>query len=127
MIELSVREILEIIPVLKDLSSQTFNGKAAFNVARIIRETTNEIQSFDQARQKLISEYCEKQENGMPILDENNNYRIAKKNIEIFNNSIQDILQSKINLNINYLNLNDIINIQCTPQQMLALQPIIKE
>ena len=127
MIELSVLEILDIAPVLKELSAQEFNGKTAFNIARIIRETTNEIQSFDTARQKLISEYCERNEEGNPVLDEGQNYRIAEANINIFNNSIQDILQSKVNLNINYLALDDLINIQCTPQQMLALQPIIKE
>lgn len=119
MIELKMIELINSIEALREINSQVLPMRAAFQLARISREVQKEYDTFETARKKLLETYGTKEENG--------NYKISKENVEDFNNEINDLLQIDIQLNIEPVVLEDLEDINISPQNILYLEKFIKE
>ena len=110
MIELKMIELINSMEALREINSQVFPMRAAFQLARISREVQKEYDTFETARKKLLETYGTK---------ENGNYKISKENVEDFNNEINDLLQIDIQLNIEPVVLEDLEDILAYVDQAL--------
>lgn len=127
MITITLKEIIDGINVLKEVSMKQLPGRAAFQLARILREVEKEYTLFQKNRQALIEKYGEKGENGVLLLDEEQKYHINKEDILIFNKEIDDLINSLVGLNVNQISLEDLESETFTPQQMMVLEPFIED
>lgn len=127
MIEISVRNLLESATTLQGIMQKTLKGRPAFLLARIAREVDKEYTSFNNTRMQLIQKYGEKDENGNLVADESGNNKIPQSAIEDFNKEVSDLLETKVQLNVNAIPLDDLKDIDFTPQEMLALEVFIEE
>lgn len=127
MIEISVRDLLDSSTTLQEIMQKTLKGRAAFLLARIAREVDKEYTSFNTTRMQLIQKYGEKDDNGNLITDDKGNNKIPQSAIEDFNKEVSDLLETKVQLNVNAVPLDDLNDIDFTPQQMLALEKFIEE
>ena len=103
------------------------NIKAAYNIARIIREIEKENKTFEDTRQKLLFKYGEKDSMGQLIINQNNQITIIPEQINNYNKEIQELLDEKIKLNVEPISLNDLGEIQITPAEIYQINMFIKE
>ena len=127
MIELTVQDMIDSIPTLRDLSNKQLKSKVAFRVARLLREVQAESETFETARINLVKLYAAKDENGEIKTDENGNTYIEQDKIEEFNKELRDLLDNTITINGDKLSLDDLSDETFTPQQMLSFSAFLEE
>ena len=127
LIELTVKELIDSIEPFKELLNLKLNGRTAYLLGRIMREVDKEYSNFQNTRNKLIEKYEMKDENGNRIINQEGNISIAPDKIDKFNQELMDVLQTKIEICADTINLADIEKFEFTPQQIMILMPFIKE
>lgn len=127
MIELTVQEMIDSIPTLRELSNKQLKSKVAFRVARLLREVQAESETFETARVNLVKLYAAKDENGEIKTDENGNTYIEQDKIEEFNKELRDLLDNTITINGDKISLDDLGDETFTPQQMLSFSAFLEE
>lgn len=126
MINISLRELVDSSETMKKLSQKSLKGKTAYYIARLLREIDKELTLFNETRGNLIKKYGEKDENGDLKIDENGICKFIPEEMEKFYSEMNDILNNIIELNANKINLNDLEELNFTPNEMIALEPFIE-
>jgi acyl-CoA synthetase (NDP forming) len=101
--------------------------KVAYKIARLAREIQKEIELFESTRHTLIEKYGIKNENGELVEDKNGGYPIQKEKKNEFLKETNELLNSKISLNVDKLSLKDLEEAELTPQQIIKLIDFIEE
>ena len=126
MIEVTLREIIEGTELLGQLSTKPLKSKAAYQVGRILREVQNEFNLYNEKRIALLEKYAEKNEGGKPII-EDGNYKLSQEDIIKINEEHNELIDTKVSINANALQLSLIDEESFTPTEMLKLMPFIEE
>ena len=127
MIQVSLNDILNSIPVFREVSTKTLPVKTAFRIARLIRELDKENTTFDDSRRKIIEKFAERDENNNMKQTEEGNIVIQTDKIEFCNKEMTDLLNMVVEVNADKLNIDDFGDIEITPIQMLAMDSFIEE
>lgn len=127
MIEITINDLINSGDIFRDLAQQPIKMRVAYNIARIIREIENEMKLFEETRRKLFDKYGEKDENGELLINADGNITITPENISLYNNEIQEVLNTSITLNAEKLNIEDLENIELTPNQVYLINAFINE
>lgn len=125
MIKMTITEILNVVPVLQEMSNKSFPGATSFKIARLMRELDKEIQLFDKQRNEIAYEFGEKDASGQLVFNEEGNIKIIESKIEECNEKLSSIINTEIEINADKLSYSSIENANFTPSQALALEPII--
>lgn len=127
MIELTVKELVRCVDTMKDLSLKKLKGKVVFQLARAMTEIEKELQSFNKAREELINKYCLRDENGKLVKNaDDNTYILQPEKIENFNKELNELLEEKIKLNLEPIDIDSIDDIEFTPRQIQNILFLIK-
>jgi hypothetical protein len=127
MIEVTLNEVLNSIGAFRSLSEQKIPAKVAFQIARLIRELDKENKTFDESRVKALQEYSERDENGEIKTSPEGNVVLRQDKIEEYNNKIQELLDTQIQVNAEKISLSLLENLELSPVEMLNLEPFISE
>lgn len=127
MIQVSLNDILNSIPVFREVSTKTLPVKTAFRVARLIRELDKENTTFDESRKQIIEKFAERDENNNMKQTDEGNIIIQQDKIDLCNIEMTDLLNMKVEINADKLNIDDFGDIEITPIQMLAMDHFIEE
>ena len=125
MIKLTMGEILNAAPVLTKLTNQNFSGAATFKIARLLRALDKEITTFEETRTKMIQTYGEKDENGELLKKEGQIHVMADK-IETFNQEMNSLLKSEVEINSEKLSIEYFDNIEMTPLEANLIEMIVE-
>ena len=126
MIQITTQEMINGLPVFQILKTKELRARTAFAVARLIRDIEQEYKVFEQARKDIILKYAEYDENHELKLV-NDNVTLAPENIEKCNKELEELLATPIELNANYLTIDELDGIDLTPEQGFSLLPFINE
>ena len=127
MIQLTVKEMLDSMESLRELSQRSMTGRLAFQLARILREIDKEYNLFQESRTNLIKKYADYDENGQVKQDEQGNVLLKKSEINNFNTDLQELIATTITINSDPISAEQIYDQAFTPQQMMVLLPFINE
>lgn len=122
-----MKDIISSPEILGGISKKSLKARVAYKLARIIREIDNEFSLFQKSREQLISKYAEKDNEGKIIFNDEGNCVIEKDKIDLFNKEINELLETNVELNADYISLNDIENENFTIEQMNILSLFIEE
>lgn len=125
MITLTLNDIFNAVPALREISSKEFPGSTTFKIARLIRELDKEIQLFEEERSKIANKYGEKDENGMLIAKDNGMIKISDDKIQECNEELQALFSTQVEINANKLSVDIFDTIEMTPTQAMNLEPIV--
>ena len=125
MIKLTISEILNAAPVLTKLTNQTFSGAATFKIARLLKALDKEITIFEETRTKMVQDYCEKDENGA-LIEKDGNIHVMPDKIETFNNEINALLKSEVEINSEKLSIDYFENIELTPMEASLIEVVVE-
>ena len=127
MVTLTIRQIVDNIDTLKDLATKPLPARAAFKVGRILKEVINDYNTFQDTRQQLLNKYGEKDEQNQLKTNPENQVIITPDRLAEFYKELNDLLDSKVEVNISLIRMVEIGSEQFTPAQMAVLEPFIEE
>ena len=126
MMTVTLEQLINSSDGFKALSQKPLKARPAYAVGKILKAVDSEIQSFNDARMKLIVKYGEKDENNELKKDENDNVHIPPEFLDNFNTELRDLLETSVELNINKIKLADIEEIDFTPSEMAQISDFIE-
>ena len=126
MIQAKLVDVIGSTEVIKKLLDSPIKGRTAYKIAKLIKRLDEELALFNESRGKLLNKYAVKDENGQPII-ENNGFKIALEHVEDFNRESAELLNTSITIDSEPIILEEIENVEFTPNEMLAIEPFIKE
>lgn len=125
MITMTLNDIFNAVPALREISTKEFPGSVTFKIARLIRELDKEIQLFDEERSKIANKYGEKDENGNLVIQEGGNIKILDNKIQDCNEELQALFNTQVEINANKLPVDIFDSIEMTPTQAMNLETIV--
>lgn len=125
MITMTVNDLLNVIPVLRELLNKPFKGATAFKLARLMRELDKETTLFEESRQKLAEKYGERDENGNLVLDENGNIQLQVDKLEECNAEMLGLLNTTIEVNADKIPIEAFDDIDIAPAQVMAIDTLV--
>lgn len=125
MITLTLNDIFNAVPALREISTKEFSGSTTFKIARLIRELDKEIQLFEEERMKIANKYGEKDENGNLIPQENGTIKIPDDKVQECNEEFQALFNTQVEINANKLPIEIFDSIEMTPTQAMNLEAIV--
>ena len=125
MITLTLNDIFNAVPALREISTKEFPGSVTFKIARLIRELDKEIQLFEEERNKIANKYGEKDENGNLVIQEGGNIKILDNKIQDCNEELQALFNTQVEINANKLPIEIFDSIEMTPTQAMNLEAIV--
>jgi uncharacterized membrane-anchored protein len=128
MMTVKLKDAVESTDILRQLAGVKLKGRAAFNVAKMLKQLEDELNLFNETRTKLIQQYADKDENGeLKINPDTNEYMFSDENMNKFVEEINGVLNGEIEVNANKLRLEDLEDSDFTPVQMMALEAFVEE
>lgn len=128
MIQIKLGNIINNIDKLQTLSNTKLKARAAYQIGKLLKEVERETKSFQEARIAAINKYCELDSNG--TIRTNEQGEVVFKDNEsrdAFITEINELLNVEVTLNAEQINLDDLNEIEFTPEQILELDNFIKE
>ena len=124
MIEVNLSEIVSAVEPLKTLSNSKIKGRTAYRVAKFLKRVEEEYQLFETTRMSLVQEYCKKDEDGNPVINDNV-YSIDPERIAEFNTEIEKLLNTSVKIEMDPM--DDLGDAEFTPNDIMLLEKFIVE
>ena len=126
--KLSNQTLVNSIPVLSKLNQLELPVKVAFILAKNIKEVDQSLGSYNETRNKLLRQYAEKDEQGMPKADEMGNIIFKEGCHEKWMEEIRELLELKVNLKIEKIPTHDLFKaeISISPSELEKIEFMIK-
>ena len=125
MITITVNDLLNAIPVLRELINKPFKGATAFKLARLMRELDKETTLFEESRQKLAEKFGERNKDGNLVLDKNGNVQLKPEKLEECNDEMINLLNTTLEINAEKIPISAFDDIEITPTQAIIIGSII--
>lgn len=127
MINTKLSNIVESADIMRELSNKTLKSRAAFKVARLLRELEKEFTLFNEKRMELIKEYAQKDENGEIKSDDKGNVTLDNDRLTEFYQCLEELLNTEVEINADKIDLADLGDTVFTPAQVISLEAFIEE
>ena len=126
--KLSHQTLVNSIPVLSKLNQLELPVKVAFILAKNIKEVDQTLGSYNETRNKLLRQYAEKDEQGMPKADEQGNILFKEGCHEKWIEEIRELLELKVNLKMDPISTHDLFKaeISISPAELEKIEFMIK-
>lgn len=105
-ITLPIGSIINSVPAMQELAQLPLPARTAFKVQRVMGKMDAELATIEKSRKALIEKFAEKAADGQPIV-ENNRYKILDPTA--FNEEMQALLSTTIDIDVTKLRIEDII------------------
>lgn len=125
MINITINELLNVIPVLRELSTKSFKGATTFKIARLMRELDKETTLFEESRQKLAEKYGVRKEDGSLDVMEDGTIKIREDKIQECNEEMMNLLSTKIEINADKIAVEAFDDIEISPFQAITIEVLI--
>ena len=127
MIKVNLNDILNASETFNVIMQQSFKGSLAFKIARLARELSKEMETFNAERQKLLQKYCVKDENGELKTNDNGTVQVEPDKINEFNEEFSSLLETEVEINAEKLSMDSLDSFDITPQQMISIEKFFEE
>lgn len=117
--KLTLGELLNGKPALEKLVNLEIGIKTAYKISRIIRKLNEELQHFEEQRQKLVTQYGEPQENGNVI--------VTEENMEAFAQELNDLVALEIKLDFEAVSLDELGDVKMAPAELMLIEKFVTE
>ena len=126
MIQVTLNDIITNNSLFREIHSRPMPARAAFKVARLIRELDKENEMFDKQRIDIVTRYAKRDENS-DMIEENNQVLIDDDKMQQFQDEFNALLDTEVEVNAEKLDIEDLGDIELTPKQIMNLEKFINE
>jgi hypothetical protein len=125
MITMTVNDLLNVIPVLRELLNKPFKGSTAFKLARLMREVDKETTLFEESRQKLAEKFGMRDEGGNLTFDENGNIQLQPEKLNECNEEMLGLLNTTLEINAEKIPMESFADIDIAPAQVMVIDTLV--
>lgn len=125
MIIMTVNDLLNVIPVLRELLNKPFKGSTAFKLARLMRELDKETALFEESRQKLAEKFGGRDKDGNLVFDENGNIQLQPEKLGECNEEMIGLLNTTLEINAEKIPMEAFTDIDIAPAQVMAIDTLV--
>lgn len=127
--KLSNQALLNSIQVLIKLNQLELPVKVAFMLSKNIKEVDKGLEGYNETRKKLLFQYVEKDDEGMPKVDEHGNIVFKEECQEKWAQDIQELLKLKTEIKIQKIPTHDLFKaeLSMTPSELSMIEFMIKD
>ncbi len=126
MIKMTNKEILGKLNVLGELTAKKLPVKVSYAIGKNISKVERELKHYNKERQKLIEEYCLKEDDGTLKITEGN-YDIDPKRLEDFNKEINELQEIEVEIDIHKFNIELLDGYEMSPGELMCIDFMIEE
>ncbi|HAT4162109.1 TPA: DUF1617 family protein [Clostridium perfringens] len=126
MVKMTNKEILEKVNVLGELTARKLPVKVSYAIGKNISKVERELKLYNKERQKLIEEYCLKEDDGTLKITEGN-YDIDPKRLEDFNKEINELQEIEVEIDIHKFNIELLDGYEMSPGELMCIDFMIEE
>ena len=91
----------------------------------MLKALDKEITIFEETRTKMIQTYGEKDENDI-LIEKDGQIHVMPDKIETFNNEINALLKSEVEINSEKLSIDYFENIELTPMEASLIEAVVE-
>ena len=125
MIKITINELINAVPILRELTTKNFKGVASFKIARLIREMDKESETFEKTRIALIEKYGARDNNGNLITEDKGAIHIIPEMINECNAEIAALLNTEIEIAGEPLPVEYFEDIEMNAEQAMAIDKFV--
>ncbi|MGU8655284.1 hypothetical protein ACV3RG_16405 [Clostridium perfringens] len=126
MIKMTNKEILEKVGMLGEISNKKLPVKVSYSIGKNISKVERELKHYNKERQKIIVEYCLKEDDGtLKITD--GNYDIDPERLEDFNKEINELQEIEVEMDIHKFNIELLNGYEMSPGELICIDFMIEE
>lgn len=118
-------QMINSISSLRALSQKQLPVEVSYKIAKNIRNIEQDLAIYEQERKKLIDKYVEKDSEGNPKLDDNNNYIIKDK--LNWNKDVLELLSFETDVEIEKIDIKELDGLKISPSELIAIDYMIEE
>lgn len=118
-------QMINSISSLRALSQKQLPIEVSYKIAKNIRNIEQDLAIYEQERKKLIDKYVEKDLEGNPKLDDNNNYIIKDK--LNWNKDVLELLSFETDVEIEKIDIKELDGLKISPSELIAIDYMIEE
>ena len=122
--KLKALDILTKFEAFNKLAEKEIDLSSACTIAKNLKELAIYKEEIDKKRDQLIIDYAEKDDNGEVVKTEDGGIKIT--DVLAFNNDIQTILETEIEVEIAKLNKDRLSEIKISAKDILPLTDILE-
>lgn len=126
MIKITMNELLNVVPVLRELSTKTFKGCVTFKIARLMRELDKEVLLFEDSRYKLAEKYGIRKEDNSLDIGEDGTIKIQENKLQECNEEMMALLNTEIEINADKIPFQAFDNIDLTLSQAIIIETFLE-
>ncbi|AOY53365.1 DUF1617 family protein [Clostridium perfringens] len=126
MVKMTNKEILEKVNVLGEISLRKLPVKVSYAIGKNIYKVERELKHYNEERQKLIEEYCLKEDDGTLKITEGN-YDIDPERLEYFNKEINELQEIEVEMDIHKFNIELLNGYEMSPGELMCIDFMIEE
>ncbi|EHK2402035.1 DUF1617 family protein [Clostridium perfringens] len=126
MVKMTNKEILEKVNVLGEISLRKLPVKVSYAIGKNISKVERELKHYNKERQKLIEEYCLKEDDGTLKITEGN-YDIDPERLEYFNKEINELQEIEVEMDIHKFNIELLNGYEMSPGELMCIDFMIEE
>ena len=128
MIQVKLGQLLNMIPTLQKLSEiPNSSGRMLYKISKLILKINQEAESFNTAKRGMLKRYGVLDEHGEYLMGKDNDYLIKAQLKNDFNNEVTNLVNTMVDVDIDYFVIEDFDNLGLTPQELISLMSLIKE
>jgi hypothetical protein len=117
--KITLGELKAAISGLNKIVVATLSIKVSYRLSKMITIINNELAHEEQLRQKLVTQYGEKDDKG--------NIQVKKENATKFYEDYRKLLEEEVKLNIQSIKLSEIQDVKISAMDILALGKLLED
>ena len=127
--KLTNRRIVNDATFLSNLANKQLPIRVSYAIAKNVSKIESELEVFNAERQKLLDQYCVKDEEGKNKIDENNQLRIDGEHLESWSKDLEELLDIEVEIDMHKFNINDLLNSNCemTASELMLIDYMIED
>ena len=122
-----IADVIKIQPLCAAIKDKILPMKTSYKFAKLFSFIDEEFEFYKNQMALIINTYSEKDENNLPIINDNNGYNIQKDKIDICQKKIDELVELKITPPNIKFSFEELELLELTVEQFMLLSPFCEE
>lgn len=109
----------------KLMACKRLKGHVAFKLAKLAHKIKEDGEIYEKLRIEACQEYCERDPEGNPMMDQYSNFKIPQDKVPELNARVQEMLN--VDIEFEKFSLQDFENAELSGNEFVAITELIKE
>ena len=111
--------------LIKLNNTEGLDSITAYRILKNSNAIDKELKIYDEHQTKLVNKYCDKSEDGKPLV-ENGGFKVTGKNYEKYVEELESIFNEDVDISIKRISIESIMNAGLSPAQFVSIEYMLE-